>query len=163
MSTLDRTVLIVTCRGRAGGAAPTGERSGCLVGFATQCSIHPPRFVVGISVANHTWGVIRQTDTAAVHLVPRHRFDLAELFAGHTGDDIDKFARCEWTDGPGGVPLLDGCPTWFAGRIIARPDAGDADHQLLVLAPFAVGDLTAPPDGWLTVSDVADIAPGHPA
>ena len=23
-----------------------GERDGCLVGFATQCSIHPPRLIV---------------------------------------------------------------------------------------------------------------------
>lgn len=25
--------------------AAEGERAGCLIGFATQCSIHPPRFL----------------------------------------------------------------------------------------------------------------------
>ena len=42
MSVLDYPMLIVTAR--AG-----DERDGCLVGFATQASIDPPRFLVGIS------------------------------------------------------------------------------------------------------------------
>lgn len=163
MSNLDRPVAIVTCRALGREAGSGTQRAGCLVGFATQCSIHPPRFLVCISVANHTWKVIQSAETAAVHLIPRQRFELAELFAGQTGDDVDKFARCAWHDGPGGVPLLDGCPTWIAGRIIARPDGGDADHHLLVLAPYAVGDPDPPDGGWLNLSDLADVEPGHQA
>ena len=33
------------------------ERAGCLVGFASQVSIHPPRFLVGLSVNNRTYRV----------------------------------------------------------------------------------------------------------
>ncbi|HEX8931084.1 MAG TPA: flavin reductase, partial [Actinomycetota bacterium] len=36
---LDYPMLIVT-------AETDGERAGCLVGFATQCSIEPPRFLL---------------------------------------------------------------------------------------------------------------------
>ena len=32
-----------------------GDRAGCLIGFATQCSIHPPRFLAGISDKNRTY------------------------------------------------------------------------------------------------------------
>ena len=46
------------------------ERSGCLVGFHSQCSIDPPRYAVWISKANHTHGVAERADTFAVHLVP---------------------------------------------------------------------------------------------
>ena len=46
---LDYPMFVVTTV-----AADDGERSGCLVGFATQCSIHPPRWVVWLSLANHT-------------------------------------------------------------------------------------------------------------
>ena len=47
---LDIPMFVVT-------AASGGERSGCLVGFSTQTSIDPPRFLVCISRANHTFGV----------------------------------------------------------------------------------------------------------
>jgi flavin reductase (DIM6/NTAB) family NADH-FMN oxidoreductase RutF len=70
----------------------------------------------------------------AIHLVPENAGDLAELFGGQTGDEIDKFERCEWHEGPEGVPLLDGCPNRFVGRILERIDFGD--HVGMVLEPF---------------------------
>ena len=110
------------------------ERAGCLIGFASQCSIHPPRFLAGISDKNRTFRVARAADAMALHLVPEDATELAELFGGETGDEIDKFARCSWRAGPGGVPLLDGCPNRFVGRIVERIDLGD--HVGMVLEPF---------------------------
>jgi flavin reductase (DIM6/NTAB) family NADH-FMN oxidoreductase RutF len=49
-----------------------GERSGCLVGFATQCSIDPPRFLVCLSDKNRTYRVLeRGATTIVLHVVPR--------------------------------------------------------------------------------------------
>ena len=110
------------------------ERSGCLIGFATQSSIDPPRFLAGISDKNRTFRVARDADSMAIHLVPEDADELAELFGGQTGDEMDKFARCEWREGPGGVPLLDRCPNRFVGRILERIDFGD--HVGMVLEPF---------------------------
>src|SRR4051794_38470955 len=89
-------------------AAPGGGRSGCLVGFATQTSIHPQRFLVCISERNHTYPVACAASVLAVHLVSRAPSEraLAELFGAETGDDEDKFADCAWQEGPDGVPLL---------------------------------------------------------
>src|SRR5437763_12898343 len=81
-------------------AAAGGERDGCLVGFATQCSIHPPRFLVCISVKNHTYPVALRADALVVHLVPEEGVALAELFGGETGDRADKFSGVEWEPGP---------------------------------------------------------------
>ena len=114
--------------------AAGGERAGCLIGFATQSSIDPPRFLAGISDKNRTFRVAGAADTMAIHLVPEDASDLAELFGGETGDEVDKFARAEWHEGPGGVPLLDGCPNRFVGRIVERIDFGD--HVGMVLEPF---------------------------
>lgn len=114
--------------------AAGGERAGCLIGFATQCSIHPPRFLAGISDKNRTFRVARDADSMGMHLVPENATELAELFGGETGDEIDKFERCGWREGPGGVPLLDGCPNRFVGRIVERIDFGD--HEGMVLEPF---------------------------
>jgi len=36
-------------------AADGDDRAGCLVGFASQCSIEPPLFVVWLSKLNRTW------------------------------------------------------------------------------------------------------------
>ena len=123
---LDYSMFIVTVR--------DGERrAGCLVGFATQSSIDPPRFLVCLSRKNHTCRVAQHADLLAVHFVPRHAEELAELFGGRSGDDIDKFAHCEWRPGPGELPILGECGSWFAGRVLQRLDLGD--HVGFLLEP----------------------------
>lgn len=127
VSDLDYPMFIVT-------ATNGSERSGCLVGFATQCSINPPRFLVCLSDKNRTYRVARDADVLVVHLVPADADPLAELFGSQTGDDVDKFEQCAWHEGPGGTPVLDACGNWFAGRIVERLPAGD--HTALLLDPF---------------------------
>src|ERR687889_2322224 len=129
MSELDYPMFIVTVIGA------DGERSGCLIGFATQISIKPPRFLAGLSHKNHTYRVAQDAEMLGVHFVPEDGDELAELFGGETGDEVDQFERCEWHEGPGGVPMLDELPNRFVGRIIERLDAGD--HDALVLEPLA--------------------------
>jgi flavin reductase (DIM6/NTAB) family NADH-FMN oxidoreductase RutF len=125
---LEYPMFIVTTR--AG-----DDLAGCLIGFASQTSIHPRRFLTCLSHRNRTYRVARDASVLAVHLVPRRAEALAELFGGHTGDEIDKFARCRWTPGPEGVPVLADCPNWFAGRILERFDLGD--HEGFLLDPIA--------------------------
>jgi flavin reductase (DIM6/NTAB) family NADH-FMN oxidoreductase RutF len=139
--------------------AADGERAGCLIGFATQCSIDPPRFLAGISDKNRTYRVAQAADSMALHLVPEHATELAELFGGETGDEVDKFARCDWRPGPGGVPLLDGCPNRFVGRILERVDFGD--HVGHVLQPFHADEDAA--GGQLGFHRAKRIEPGHEA
>jgi flavin reductase (DIM6/NTAB) family NADH-FMN oxidoreductase RutF len=128
---LDYPMLIVTANdGR--------RRAGCLVGFASQCSIDPPRHMVWLSKNNHTYAVAKGGDRLGVHVpVPENRA-LAELFGTVTGFAEDKFARCAWRDGPDGVPLLTDCPQWFVGRVLSRHDTGD--HEGVLLEPTVVGD-----------------------
>ena len=137
-----------------------GERAGCLVGFATQCSIDPPRFLVCISVKNRTHRVIEAgAEAIAVHVVPLGADELVELFGGETGDDSDKFARCDWSDGPGGLPLLDDCGSWFAGRIVDTVALGD--HVGRVLEPFNGRDDYDGPA--FPFSRAKGVEPGHEA
>lgn len=149
---LDYPMFIVT-------VAAAGERSGCLVGFTTQCSIDPPRFLVCLSTKNHTFRVAEVAEVLVVHLVPRDAVQLAGLFGEQTGDETDKFARCAWSPGPGGTPVLEDCGNWFAGRILQRVAAGD--HWAFVLEPFqaaSTGDEEA-----FTFHRAKAIDPGHPA
>ncbi|MER7761688.1 flavin reductase family protein [Streptomyces sp. NPDC097619] len=146
--------------------AADGERAGCLVGFASQSSIDPPRFTVWLSVVNHTYRVARTARHLTVHLLHPGDRDLAEHFGGRTGDDVDKFAGVDWRPGPEGGPVLERASTWFTGRIEALLDGrpGDGDHVGFVLAPVAVSP-AAPggPRPPLRYRDVRDLRAGHPA
>ncbi|MFD0902985.1 flavin reductase family protein [Actinomadura sediminis] len=141
--------------------AGTGTRAGCLVGFATQTSIDPFRFLVCLSRRNHTYRVAEAATVLAVHVLGRDEDQqrLAALFGTRTGDEVDKFARCSWRPGPEGVPLLAGARRRLVGRIVARADLGD--HVGLLLAPIdvAVDVETAP----LTFRSLPAMEPGHPA
>jgi flavin reductase (DIM6/NTAB) family NADH-FMN oxidoreductase RutF len=135
------------------------ERAGCLIGFATQCSIHPARFLAGISDKNRTFRVARGAGSMAIHLVPESAAGLAELFGGETGDEVDKFERSAWRPGPDGVPLLDDCPNRFVGRILERIDFGD--HMGMVLEPFFAEEDEQ--SGQLGFHRAKRIEPGHEA
>ncbi|MDO8209006.1 flavin reductase family protein [Conexibacter sp. CPCC 206217] len=148
---VDTTMFVVTARG------PDGEQAGCLIGFATQASVDPPRFLACISRKNHTYKVACQTDTLVVHFVDEDAGDLAELFGGETGDAIDKFARVAWRHGPENVPVLERLQTWFAGRVLERIRLGD--HDGFLLEPVVV---SARRDAQpLRFHRARRIAPGH--
>jgi flavin reductase (DIM6/NTAB) family NADH-FMN oxidoreductase RutF len=152
-SDLDYPMVIVT-------AAHDGERSGCLIGFQTQCSINPPQWAVWVSKENHTHRVVRSAAVLAVHFPSVDDMDLARLFGEETGDEVDKFAQCTWRDGPDGVPLLERIENRIVGRVLDRVDAG-GDH-LCVLVD-ATDSTYEGPLRPLTFQRVRDFDPGHPA
>jgi flavin reductase (DIM6/NTAB) family NADH-FMN oxidoreductase RutF len=141
-------------------AAAGNARAGCLVGFATQVSINPPRFLVGLSEKNHTTTLAAAATHLAVHLLRAEDRALARLFGEETGDQVNKFTQCRWSSGPHGVPVLDDSPAWFVGRIAERIDFGDHVGHLLV--PVHV-ETSRPTEGFLTFADVRDFDAGHDA
>jgi flavin reductase (DIM6/NTAB) family NADH-FMN oxidoreductase RutF len=150
MGELDYSMLIVT-------AASGYQRAGCLVGFATQCSIEPRRFLVCLSDNNRTLRVAQRAGALVVHLPTKDMAGLVELFGAETGDEIDKFERCAWHTGPRGLPVLDECPRWFAADVILRRALGD--HTAFVLAPFAAANV-AGAEGF-PFQRARTLSPGH--
>ena len=134
--------------------------AGCLVGFATQASIHPPRFLVGISDKNFTCRVVQDADRLAVHELDNTDRDLASLFGEQTGDDVDKFAQCRWHEGPDGVPILDDASAWFSGPILSRDRVGDHVAHLIEVD---AAEVLKPEGALLKFSSVRDFEPGHEA
>ena len=150
-SGLDVPMFVVT-------AAANGERNGCLVGFATQCSIDPLLFVVFLSKKNRTYRTAVDASNLAVHVVPAGRMDIAELFGAATGDEVDKFARASWRD-VRGVPVLEEVSAWFVGEIVDRRDAGD--HEGFFLSPLE-GEASDPVHA-LGFLEARGLDPGHEA
>jgi flavin reductase (DIM6/NTAB) family NADH-FMN oxidoreductase RutF len=156
-SAFDYPMFVVTC-------ASGRDRAGCLVGFATQCSIEPPRFLVCISRANHTVRVAKSAEVLAVHLLASDQKDIAELFGARTGDDLDKFERCRWEPGLSGVPVLVDCPYRFIGRVVDRFALGDHTGYVLDLVDASSASETERGRfETLTFQEVRDIEPGHRA
>jgi flavin reductase (DIM6/NTAB) family NADH-FMN oxidoreductase RutF len=137
-----------------------GVAAGCLVGFASQASIHPPRFLVGLSTKNHTFRVAGGASHLAVHLFDREHLEVAELFGSQTGDTVNKFDRCAWRRGPAQLPILDDAAAWFVGKILDRFPLGD--HVGHLLEPVD-GEPPHELDRWVSFGDVRHLEPGHEA
>jgi flavin reductase (DIM6/NTAB) family NADH-FMN oxidoreductase RutF len=149
VATLDYPLCVVT-------TAVQTELAGCLVGFATQCSIHPSRFLACLSNKNHTFELARRSSTLAVHVIEEKHRMLAEIFGGETGDEVDKFARVSWHYAHG-IPILDACERWFVGSVLEQIPFGD--HVGFLLEPIdtakeAVSD-------QLTFQQARNIEAGH--
>jgi flavin reductase (DIM6/NTAB) family NADH-FMN oxidoreductase RutF len=146
---LDYPMLVVT-------AAMGGDPAGCLVGFHTQCSLSPPRYLVCVSRHNHTFPVAAGSDLLAVHFLDAAQADLAALFGQHTEDRSEKFTACAWR-WHRGVPLLTAARTWLLGRILDR--VGFGDHVGHLLEPLEA-HLERP---WhqLAFQRVKTMPPGH--
>lgn len=153
VASLDGAMVVVT-------ASADGEADGCLVGFHSQCSIEPRRYGVWLSVANRTFELAQRATHLAVHLLGADQHDVAELFGGQTGDEVDKLARCGTEEGAGGTALLRDCPTRFVGEIVERLESS-GDHHLFVLQ---VVEASAPARVTpLRLSAVTGVRPGHAA
>jgi flavin reductase (DIM6/NTAB) family NADH-FMN oxidoreductase RutF len=147
---LDYSMLVVTAQADA---APAG----CLVGFSTQTSIDPPRYLACLSDKNRTLRVAMRAQTLGVHFLSDEQRELARLFGSETTDEIDTFSRCGWHPGPSGTPILDDCRRWFVGRILWRRKLGD--HIGFLLDPIAAHAEGSAPT--LLFSQVSHLDPGH--
>ncbi len=150
---IDYPLHIVTVR------APDAELSGCLAGFVTQCSIDPPNFLACISAENHTLAVAERASHMGLHLLGRDQVALARLFAGETGDRVDKFASVDWRLGPAGAPLLASAAVAVEGLILGHMPVGD--HEAFVLRALCA--VAGARRSLLTYRNAPAFEPGHPA
>jgi flavin reductase (DIM6/NTAB) family NADH-FMN oxidoreductase RutF len=152
LGAIDYPMFIVT-------ASDGREKAGCLVGFVTQASIDPPRMLVMVSKQNHTLRVVEGASELVLHFLHEGNLDLARLFGEETGDEVDKFSRCEWKPTSKGSPVLEGALGWACCEILSRTDVGD--HVAHLVEPTSA-QLThlAPQLGFQAVRS---LDPGHPA
>ena len=131
------------------------------MGFATQCSFQPPRFLVCLSTANRTFELADGASVIAVHLLTNKNVQIASLFGEQTGDQVDKFLAVSWHLGPAGAPILNDCDAFFEGRIVAKVPFGD--HVGFVLDPVEDIDALLEVEGTqLRLRDVEGYEAGHP-
>jgi flavin reductase (DIM6/NTAB) family NADH-FMN oxidoreductase RutF len=163
LASLDPPMAVVT-------TASGGEQAGCLIGFHSQCSIHPGRVAIWLSKANHTYRVALLAERFAVHFLAETDLAVAERFGTRSGDDVDKFAGTVWApwagdaegDGAGRgdpVPVLAGCPNRLLARRRSVLDDG-SDHVGFILDPLEAH--TTGPFRPLRYSMAQHLEAGHP-
>ena len=152
MGALDGPMIIVTA------VAHDGRRAGCLVGFHTQASIDPPRYLVCLSNKNHTFEVARDATHLAVHFLGVDQSDLAERFGTTCSAEVDKFDGLDCSEGPEGSVIVSGVAHWFVGRVLGQLPTND--HVVFALEPVA-SDGTDRPLALLGFQAVKDLEPGH--
>ena len=104
-------VAVVTARDAEG--TPVGFTATSLASLAAV----PPLATFNMARTASSWPAVAETDEVIVHLLGLRNRDLARRMAGPAAL---RFAGDHWTDGPNGVPLLDGVTAWMTGTIIER-------------------------------------------
>lgn len=147
----DHAMVIVT-------VADGDQQHGCLVGFHSQVSIEPRRYLVCLSHENATYRAARSAPHLAVHLLGADDSALASRFGEETADDgVDKFAGCPWRRVDVGTPVLEGVAAWFVGTVTNIVVMGD--HSGFILEPLEAAVLrSADP---LRLGQVSDFDAGH--
>jgi flavin reductase (DIM6/NTAB) family NADH-FMN oxidoreductase RutF len=150
---IDSPLVIVTC-------AVGNRYAGCLVGFSTQCSIDPPRFLVCLSEANSTFQLAEKASVLAVHLLGVQDRRIAKLFGEVSGDEADKFAAAPWRIGDHGAPVLTSVSAYFEGAILDKVPLGD--HIGFLLAPLdPVDAASSVVERQLLLRDAVGLHAGH--
>ena len=100
-------------------------------------SLDPPLVLWSLALNSASLPAFRQASHWAVHILSAGQEDLSNRFAtkGH-----DKFAGLQTNEGPGGIPLFDGCTARFVCRATFEYEGGD--HAIFV---GEVLDLTREP------------------
>lgn len=113
-------VAVITARGIF---RPVGFTATSLA----SVSATPPLLSFGIDTGSSSWPTLAETEHVGVHILGETQEQLAKTFAT---SGIDRFADTDWSEGPHGVPVLNGVLAWLICRVVARVPAGD--HRVVV-------------------------------
>ena len=95
--------------------------------IATQC----PRFLIGIAKHHHTWSLINNSGSCALHLLSKEQTDLAWKLGSSSGKQIDKLADCQSTTWTTGSPIFTQAVAAFDCQVESQFDIGDRTLFLL--------------------------------
>lgn len=123
---LDPVLLAVTSQ-------VEGDRGGLIATFVSNASIVPdcPRLMVGIARHHHTWSLIENSNSCAVHLLGRDQLDWVWNLGTRSGKQLDKLADFDVTGWVTGAPILCEAIAAFDCRVEVRFETGDRTIYLL--------------------------------
>lgn len=130
-------VTVVTARGA------DGENVGCTANSFSSVSLDPPLVMWAIAKNANSYDAFIQAKNFAIHILHAGQQDMSKLFATK---DVNKFSEISWSEGEGGVPLLDDYSVRFECSTENLVEGGD--HIIIVGRVHAMDNPDAEPLGF---------------
>jgi 3-hydroxy-9,10-secoandrosta-1,3,5(10)-triene-9,17-dione monooxygenase reductase component len=105
----------------------TGRPAGLAANSFTSVSLDPPLVSFCVAHTSTTWPRLRRAGRFCVNVLSAPQLEVCRRLAAKGGD---KFAGLEWTESPGGGPVIDGALAWLECSVEAEHTAGD--HVIVV-------------------------------
>jgi 3-hydroxy-9,10-secoandrosta-1,3,5(10)-triene-9,17-dione monooxygenase reductase component len=105
----------------------TGRPIGLAANSFTSVSLDPPLVSFCVAHTSTTWPRVRAAERYCVNILSAPQREVCLRFAAKGGD---RFAGLDWTESPGGGPLIDGALAWLECSVEAEYAAGD--HVIVV-------------------------------
>jgi flavin reductase (DIM6/NTAB) family NADH-FMN oxidoreductase RutF len=96
----------------------------------TSVSLNPPLILVSIDKKADTHGLMMESEAFCVNILPEHRREWSDWWAGKAPKDVDQFANMPYSTKATGSPVLDECLGYIDCKVWARYEGGD--HTLFV-------------------------------
>lgn len=107
--------------------AETGRPAGLAANSFTSVSLEPALVSFCVAHTSTTWPRLRRAGRFCVNILAESQLEVCLRLAAKGGD---KFAGLEWTESPGGGPVIDGALAWLECSVEAEHAAGD--HVIVV-------------------------------
>lgn len=104
-----------------------GTPRGFTANSFTSVSLDPPLLLICIAKTAHSCAAFAEAESFAVNILAEDQKAVSGLFASRASD---KFEQSKWSEGPSGLPILDGVLSSFACARHKLVDAGD--HLVLI-------------------------------
>ncbi|WP_131740385.1 flavin reductase family protein [Actinomadura roseirufa] len=111
----------------------TGRPAGLAANSFTSVSLDPPLVAFCVAHTSSTWPRLRDAGRLCVNILGEPQLEVSKRLATRGGD---KFAGIDWTESPGGGPLIEGALAWIECTIDQEHTAGD--HVIVVARVHAL-------------------------
>lgn len=120
-------VCVVTAFSENG---PTGMTANAI----TSLSLDPLLMLVCFDRTARTRVAAEASGRVAVNVLAADQVELSSVFASKASEE-EKFAGVAWTE-RSGVPVLDGCVSWFVGALTELRAGGDHEIGIVAVEEF---------------------------
>lgn len=105
----------------------TGAPTGLAANSFTSVSLEPALVSFCVAHTSTTWPRLRAAERLCVNILSAPQREVCLQFAAK---GAEKFAGLEWSESPGGGPVIDGALAWLECSVEAEYPAGD--HMIVV-------------------------------
>ena len=85
-----------------------GRKHGMTVSSFTSVSLDPPLITISLMKDSRTLEMLTGSQSFTVTILSSEQTEISSIFAGHVGDDEDRFAGLETKDLKSGSPIITG-------------------------------------------------------